>query len=98
VNRPDLIENAGAAYFSASTDGSIVYVSGIAGGIAGEANLYLVDKGGVRKALNIEADAYNNPRISPDGKALTVSSQEEEYVDKGLWKSSKAGLNELLDA
>src|SRR5262249_22256464 len=50
-----------------------VYVSGTGGG-AGTSNLYLLDKNGARKALGIEADAYSNPRISPDGKKLTISS------------------------
>ena len=73
ISRPPA-DQTGAAHFSTSIEGSVAYVSETALA-AGASNLYLVDKNGMRKALNIEVDAYYNPRISPDGKQLTVGSR-----------------------
>src|SRR5262249_1324820 len=63
---------SGAAVFSFSNNGSMVYARGERG-LAPEARtLALVDRSGVRKPLNIPPGNYNQPRISPDGKQLAL--------------------------
>jgi serine/threonine-protein kinase len=79
VSRPP-VNNTGASHFGTSLDGTLVYVSGTSG--AGT-SLYLVDKAGQRKSLNIEPDSYSNPRVSPDGKKVTFNSEDPN--DAAVW-------------
>jgi serine/threonine-protein kinase len=79
VSRPP-VNNTGASHFGTSLDGTLAYVSGTSG--AGT-SLYLVDKAGQRKSLNIEPDAYSNPRVSPDGKKIAFNSEDPK--DAAVW-------------
>jgi eukaryotic-like serine/threonine-protein kinase len=69
--------NSHTAQFSIASNGSMVYIPQNAG-IGTEARtLALVDRTGSRRQLDIPPGPYNTPRISPDGKQLTL------YTDDG---------------
>ena len=61
----------GAAMFSVSGDGALVYVPGSAGS-AGERRLVWVDRQGQEEFLNVAAARYTRPRISPDGTRVAA--------------------------
>ncbi len=61
----------GAAMFSVSGDGALVYVPGSAGS-AGELRLVWVDRQGQEEFLNVTAARYTRPRISPDGTRVAA--------------------------
>src|SRR5262249_1514140 len=64
----------GAAFFAFSENGSMVYVPGVSSDATGGRILALVDRSGARKPLNVPPAPYFQPRISPNGKQLAVTS------------------------
>jgi Tol biopolymer transport system component len=58
----------GAAYFSVSRIGSLVYAPGAARTPA--RSLVWVDRGGQRRIITGVRKAYNSPRLSPDGRRV----------------------------
>jgi len=64
------IEEWGAAQFTLSTEGTLVYVSG---GPAWIGKLTLVDHQGISKPLAAPAQAYGPISLSPDGQRLAVT-------------------------
>ena len=82
---------SGAANFDLSDTGTLVYVSGSAGGGARRTFVW-VDRDGNEEPLSLPARAYANPRVSPDGTRIAVTVQESE---QDLWvfdAVSAAGL------
>ena len=71
----------GAAQFSVSGDGSLVYVSG--GGAGGELRLVWVDREGQEEFLDVPAAAYVRPRVSPEG--TRVVAQIDEGGTSSIW-------------
>ena len=71
----------GAAQFSVSGDGSLVYVSG--GGPGGELRLLWVDREGQQEFLDVPAAAYVMPRVSPEG--TRVVAQIDEGGTSSIW-------------
>jgi serine/threonine-protein kinase len=73
---------SGAANFSFSNNGSMVYVPGELGFAIEARTIALVDRSGVSKSLNIPPGNYSQPRISPDGKqlALGISDRNDRYI------------------
>jgi Tol biopolymer transport system component len=66
----------GAAQYSFSATGSLVYASG--GLHATQRKLAWVDRKGVEQALPASAHAYRYPRLSPDGRRVAVTIEESE--------------------
>jgi serine/threonine protein kinase/Tol biopolymer transport system component len=66
----------GAAQFSFSSTGSLVYVSGDVQ--APERKLVWVNRNGAEQLLAAPAHAYVAPRLSPDGRRLAVTITEQE--------------------
>ena len=68
---------SGATQFSFSTTGSLVYVSG---GLqsAIRSRLVWVSRNGAEQPLATSVHAYVFPRLSPDGRRVAVSIQEQE--------------------
>jgi len=60
----------GAAMFSVSDDGALVYVPG--GTDGAERSLVWVDRQGREEFLDVEARPYTRPRLSPDGTRVAV--------------------------
>jgi serine/threonine-protein kinase len=68
--------SSGAAQYSFSTTGSLVYASG--GLHATQRRFVWVDRKGVEQALPASAHPYRSPRLSPDGRRLAVTIEESE--------------------
>jgi serine/threonine protein kinase/Tol biopolymer transport system component len=66
----------GAAQYSLSSTGSLVYVSG--GVQAPERKLAWVNRNGAEQLLPAPPRAYVVPRLSPDGRRLAISITEQE--------------------
>ena len=65
--------NTGAAMFSVSDDGTLVYVPGGASGADRRlVRLVWVDRRGQEELLDVEARPYRRPRLSPNGTRVVV--------------------------
>jgi Tol biopolymer transport system component/tRNA A-37 threonylcarbamoyl transferase component Bud32 len=67
---------SGAAQYSISATGSLVYIPG--GVQATQSRLVWVSRNGAEQPLVAPAHAYLTPRLSPDGRRVAVSIQEQE--------------------
>ncbi len=66
----------GAAQYSFSATGSLVYVPG--GVQATQLRLVWISRNGAEQPLTAPARAYQIPRLSPDGRRVAVDIQEQE--------------------
>ena len=73
----------GAAQFSVSATGSLVYVPGSGGGAGGELRLVWVDREGQKEFLDVPAAAYRRPRVSPEG--TRVVAEIDEGGTSSIW-------------
>ena len=73
--------NQGAAAFSVSKDGTLVYVQA-AYRDGAKRTLVWVDREGQEEPLSAEAKPYSHPRLSPDGTRLAVNSRGQ---DRDIW-------------
>jgi hypothetical protein len=78
---------AGVVHFSLSDNGSLVYVPG--GGDANTHTLAWVDRSGEREQIPAPLHAYQSPRLSPDGKRISLVIEEGKELD--LWIYDIAG-------
>ncbi|TDI34873.1 MAG: hypothetical protein E2P02_29035 [Acidobacteria bacterium] len=69
---------SGAAQFSISDSGSLVYVAG--NNQETERTLVWVDRDGNEEVLAAEPGPYSHPRISPDGGRLAVSMNRDIWI------------------
>jgi serine/threonine-protein kinase len=60
----------GAGHFSISTEGTLVYVAGLAA--SGQRRLAWTDSAGKQTMIELPPAEFNEPAISPDGKRLAV--------------------------
>jgi serine/threonine-protein kinase len=74
--------STGAAQFSFSKNGSMVYFPADVAR-TGETTIALVDRAGARKPLNIPPGHYSQLRISPNGKQLALHT--ENGNDRVVW-------------
>jgi serine/threonine-protein kinase len=85
----------GAAEFSVSRTGALVYVPGSAAGGGGAMrSLVLVGRNGREEAIKAPPRAYQFPRLSPDGTRLAVSINDKEN-DVWIWDFSHETLTPL---
>jgi serine/threonine protein kinase len=70
-------QSSGAAQYSFSSTGSLVYVPG--GVQSAQRRLVWVSRNGAERPLAAPAQAYVNPRISPDGQRVAVGITEPEF-------------------
>jgi len=73
----------GYSAYSLSRDGSIAYVNGSLGGVGGslravESRLVWVNRNGTEQPLPAPKHSYVNPRLSPDGRLVSVDIREQE--------------------
>jgi Tol biopolymer transport system component len=71
------VEATGAAQYSVSGTGALVYLAGGEGSF-GDRSLVWVDRTGREQPLDAPSRAYSTPRISPDGKRIAVSLADQE--------------------
>ena len=91
VNAPG--GNTGAAFFSVSDTGTLVYVPGVSSAPSGASGLVWVARDGMRTPLKVPPDRYAHPRVSPDGKWLAVERQGNGTTD--IWIYETSGETEL---
>jgi len=90
---PNAAVTTGAAHFGVSENGSMVYVPGSnSEGNSGRL-LALVDRSGTRKPLPVPPAPYLQPRISPNGKQLVVSTDDGK--DAVVWVYDLAGTTSM---
>ena len=82
----------GAAHFSFSETGSLVYVDGFENEIA--RTLVWVDREGRGESLAAEPRAYTYPRISPDGTRVALDIRDQEQ-DIWIWDFARETLTRL---
>ena len=87
-------EATGAAHFSVSDTGTLVYVTGDA---LGGRTLAWVDRDGREEVLAAEPRAYVFPRISPDGLRLAVAARDQDN-DIWIWDFARGMLTRLTTA
>jgi Tol biopolymer transport system component len=71
----------GAAQYSLSTTGSLVYVSGTPQSVT-QNRLVWVSRNGAEQPIAAPAHGYRNLRLSPDGRLVSVDIQEQ---DRQVW-------------
>jgi serine/threonine-protein kinase len=69
---------AGAADFAVSNTGTLIYVPGPVSNTRWD--LALVDRKGVAEPLKLPAGLYQHPRLSPDGKQIAFTSDDNKQA------------------
>ena len=81
-----ITKRTGAANFSFSDDGTLVYAPGSgAGGSGPQRTLVWVDREGREEALDLPPGGYSWPHVSPDGSRVAVAMEGPEVTD--VWIS-----------
>jgi eukaryotic-like serine/threonine-protein kinase len=91
VRRAASVAVAAAAHFGTSASGTVVYVPGPAGVSAGQLELVAIDRTGRAEVLKLPLNSYQHPRISPDGKQVTFTT--EERSETIIWVYELAGTS-----
>ena len=68
----------GAAQYSLSTSGTLVYIAGAMHGASSSSRLVWVDRAGKEQLLPAPAHGYSFPRLSPDGRRITITISETD--------------------
>ena len=84
----------GAANFSVSENGSLIYVPGGATS-SGERTLVWVDREGREEALNAPPALYEAPRLSPDGRYVAVEVRDTANTDVMVYDLQRDTLTRL---
>ena len=77
----------GAANFSVSSNGSLVYVAAAGGGPL--RTLVWVDRDGREEGLGYPAASYTRPRVSPEGTRVAVGVSERDNTDIWIYDLSR---------
>jgi serine/threonine-protein kinase len=91
------VTGTGAGDFAVATDGTLVYVDvpGNLGALGANARtLVWVDRTGKEESVAAPPRAYEQPRLSPDGTRLALSSFDQEN-DIWIWDLGRATLTRL---
>ena len=84
----------GAAQFSVSTTGSLVYVPGSAGG-GNVVMLAWVGRDGDEELIPAPPRVYGHPRVSPDGTRVAVDITDGDNTDVWIWDLARETLTQL---
>src|SRR5262249_37453381 len=85
----------GAANFSVSQNGTLVYVQNSTGAVTGaRRSLVWVTRRGSEQSIPAVARAYFHPRLSPDGKRLALAIQDQEQ-DIWMWDFARGSLERM---
>ena len=87
-------KESGTADFAVATDGTLVYVDAPSGLAANARTLVWVDRSGKEEPIAAPPRAYMQPRVSPDGTRVAVSSLDQEE-DLWIWDLGRAQLTRL---
>jgi eukaryotic-like serine/threonine-protein kinase len=85
--------NSGAAQFSFSSTGSLVYLPGPTGVSSGGRALALADRKGDLNILKLPPGSYDHPRVSPDGKRVAFGTDDGK--ESTVWIYDLAGTTSM---
>ncbi len=88
-----MMEPGGAAHFSLSRDGTLVYVPG--GVLVPDRRLVWVDRNGDAEPLPADTREYMSPSLSPDGLRVAVTVREGSNYDIWLVDVRRGNLSPL---
>ena len=92
-----VMKGSGAANFSISDNGRLVYVLG-EGGFGVQRTLVWVDRDGQEEAISARAQEYVYPRVSPDGTKISLSVRDQANEDVWVWDIASETLDRLTTA
>jgi serine/threonine-protein kinase len=78
----------GAADFSFSNTGTLVYILGAASTRASQRDIVFVDRKGGVERLPLQAGPYESPRISPDGTRIAFGSDDGKNANIWIYELS----------
>jgi serine/threonine-protein kinase len=81
----------GAAHYSISTTGALVYMPGPSSTALVPTDLALIDRKGVAQALKLPPRLYEFPRASPDGKRIAFGTDDLKEADIWILDMARAG-------
>jgi Tol biopolymer transport system component len=81
----------GLAHFSVAETGTLIYIPGRAGVSSEQLDLALVDRKGRIAPLNLPPAAYEQPRLSPDGKKVVYSIYDGKEAN--IWIYDLSGTS-----
>ena len=84
----------GAAQFSVSATGSLVYIPGSGGG-GDVVTLAWVDRDGDEESIPAPPREYGRPRVSPDGTRVAVDIADGDIRDIWIWDLARETLTQL---
>ena len=84
--------NSGAALFSVSDTGSLIYVPGPAAAASAQTGLAFIDRKGVAEPLNIPPDVSTYPRVSPDGTRVAFGTSDGKQDVVSTYELSGANM------
>jgi eukaryotic-like serine/threonine-protein kinase len=76
----------GAAHFSVSRNGTLVYVPGPANATAALRSLRISDRSGDTRRLKLDPQNYAHPRVSTDGSRVAVVIEEDDDADISIYE------------
>ena len=83
---------SGAAQYSVSSTGTIVYMPGPSSVSMSQAEIVLVDRKGTAEPLKLAAGPYDVPRISPDGKRIAFGTENDKEAI--VWTYDVSGTSQ----
>jgi len=84
---------SGTAQFAFSENGTLIYLRGPAFASFSQRDLAMIDRTGAVEFLKVQRDAYESPRVSPDGKRIAVSTDTGREAN--IWIFDLAGASSL---
>ena len=92
---PDAGAITGAGHFDLSRTGSLVYISGRAGGVTPPFDLVWVDRTGAVEPVGAEPRPYRTPQVSPDGTRVVVRVSTDGNSDIWTYDLARGTLTRL---
>ena len=80
-----------SGFYSVSKNGTLVYVPGPAAVGSTQRSIALFDRQGVAEVLDVTPGAYQQPRMSPDGKHIAYV--KEDGAERDVWVYEVASRN-----
>jgi serine/threonine-protein kinase len=93
-----LMKPTGAANYAVSRPGTLVYMTGGAGGETALRSLVWVDRNGHEEPIKAPPRTYGPLRVSPDGKRLAVAIRDQGNSDIWIWELAGKTLRRLTFA
>jgi serine/threonine-protein kinase len=90
-----MVKPSGAANYAVSGPGTLVYMTPGASVQNTPRSLVWVDRQGREEPIKAPRRAYSVPRVSPDGKRLAVTVNDQESADIWIWDFARETMRRL---